>query len=675
MVLTIPTLWPYFHRILTPREIGNLRDILNFWIKHHGLHWTIARLKSFSLILLGGPTKSFKVRNGFVTGPLRPIHRSASSSRKNLRLALNGLKFHGRFTEPCLKKHFEKQRESLIYTGNKDISWKEVSPFRRNWRFPPNPFRHTLQPKVPLGFLPPIYDEIKAMGYNLWYPKAFHELATDKYWGTVHCLNKDGSLKHRFIYSPHHLIQYYLFPLYYKMKVYCKVMCPSMYHRDQRLGIEKVAHLINKYNTVSSIDLTQATDFLPSENQYRLLLSLFPEEEKRIAFLNQTNTWKTPYSDFVITYGQAMGLQVSFLSFSIYLYELILEEFPNHDFALVGDDVVLPGTSFYLDELGFRISSHKSLYGKPYGEFCGTVIDHLGDLIVKRQKTNPLITVQALGRQSLFALYPKWVARKAYAVSLFPEPYGLGQSKIWDRVSPEHFYDFMIEMEREVIPYPVLTKSQRKAYEQWWVDAEIASYLPYVDASAVPPLQSFEWSLIYSRQNLLCIIDQINKTGDVSDIVKRLYGLPYISKSTLGPLATDPDVQHVDTNPMRSMCLMLKKAKRVLIPALAGIPAIALAATLTSGSITWNHVLSGVSEQLQAKYSTLYKGKEFYFYNSSLPLSVSACTSRHKTYEVEYQCENSQELDVHNCRVISALLYSNLIHFCGDWKDRFNYKQ
>ena len=124
-----------------------------------------------------------------------------------------------------------------------------------------------------------------------------------------------------------------------------------------------------------------------------------------------------------------MGLKVSFLLFSGYLWALLRERFPPRSFCITGDDIVCPFEGLnYFAGLGFAISYRKSYWSTPYMEFCGCPIDIHGPLHVTRLKkiSKPLSLMSRFGRHVL-RLKGYWKHRKwLLFIANFPPPIGLG---------------------------------------------------------------------------------------------------------------------------------------------------------------------------------------------------------------------------------------------------------
>jgi hypothetical protein len=119
-----------------------------------------------------------------------------------------------------------------------------------------------------------------------------------------------------------------------------------------------------------------------------------------------------------------MGVNCSFLSFSIYLNLLLREQLAPQQFVQVGDDLFtingFKALSFLVD-CGIPVSLHKCLIGD-YGEFCGTVFDRQGDLRV-RSARNWINLLHNFGPK-LRRFIPKKY-RWTYYIACLPEPIGI----------------------------------------------------------------------------------------------------------------------------------------------------------------------------------------------------------------------------------------------------------
>jgi hypothetical protein len=428
-------------------------------------------------------------------------------------------------------------------------------------------------------------------------------------WGTVYGLTKDGSLKKRFVYSPHSSIQFATWPLYWKMKVYVERNCPYMFHKNVEKGKRFISELIQKRSSVMSLDFKAATDFFPLSPQLDVALQLFPEEAKAIKFIRSRGVFKSKCGvRFQHKVGQPMGLRVSFLLFSIYLYEALREAVGHGNFCIVGDDVVSAPTTIFGD-LGYLISEDKSLVG-PVAEFCGTFIDSIGDFGVSKRYTNPLLFLQTFGRRALFASYPSYIAKRTWSVSKLPYPHGLRSglgilARVpWDRVE---------EVEKKVITIVKPSRKLRRRTTTAFTSilAGMEDHADYLDGFLDDDIDLVEDSYPFSRLSALnCVIEHCNalETGQALDpIIWRIYDLPGMTpvrlksiprtkrESWMAKQLSEPSY----TIGINTMYNKYRKLFLTTAAALAAGWAIAASPPLTLDMTSWRSALAGISRQCE----------------------------------------------------------------------------
>lgn len=138
--------------------------------------------------------------------------------------------------------------------------------------------------------------------------------------------------------------------------------------------------------TVSSIDLTGATDYFPLLLQEEVLRWLFPNDPLLMDLFHEvcTGTWLMPgYGHLSWTKGQPLGLYPSFGSFALthglLLLGILGKEY-NHEFFILGDDVVILDTRLankymhILSILGCPYSDSKTIKSAQLCEFAGKIV-------------------------------------------------------------------------------------------------------------------------------------------------------------------------------------------------------------------------------------------------------------------------------------------------------------
>jgi len=138
--------------------------------------------------------------------------------------------------------------------------------------------------------------------------------------------------------------------------------------------------------TVSSIDLTGATDYFPLTLQEDVMRWLFPKDPLLMDLFHEvcTGSWFMPgYGYISWTKGQPLGLYPSFGAFALTHGLLLLGicgcEY-NHQFFVLGDDVVILDTHLaneymrILSVLGCPYSESKTIRSSKLCEFAGKIV-------------------------------------------------------------------------------------------------------------------------------------------------------------------------------------------------------------------------------------------------------------------------------------------------------------
>lgn len=135
------------------------------------------------------------------------------------------------------------------------------------------------------------------------------------------------------------------------------------------------------FTTFHSIDLSSATDRFPAILQKSIVKKLIGAEFSEYWYnLMTQRIFKSPWGDVKYAVGQPMGAYSSWPVFA-FSHHMVMRFAAKRvgifkpDYAIVGDDVVIPGEKLareyrsVLKELGVSISESKSLYGN-HIEFC-----------------------------------------------------------------------------------------------------------------------------------------------------------------------------------------------------------------------------------------------------------------------------------------------------------------
>lgn len=155
---------------------------------------------------------------------------------------------------------------------------------------------------------------------------------------------------------------------------------------DQSKAIPYIQDALQHGCEVSSIDLSNATDYFPLDLQIQTLNFLFPDALDVNLFneISQSR-WYLPVirDDIRWNRGQPLGLYPSFASFALthglLLLGLLNRPF-NGQFFILGDDVVILDSQLaqdyqnLLQEIGCPVSLPKCLFSNSLAEFAGKII-------------------------------------------------------------------------------------------------------------------------------------------------------------------------------------------------------------------------------------------------------------------------------------------------------------
>jgi len=155
---------------------------------------------------------------------------------------------------------------------------------------------------------------------------------------------------------------------------------------DQRKAIPYLQSALAAGRTVSSIDLSGATDYFPLTLQEDVLRWLFKDSPLVMDLFHEicTGSWLMPGQGYIQwSRGQPLGLYPSFGSFALthglLLLGILGKEYSN-DFFVLGDDVVILDTRVaneymrVLSVLGCPYSESKTIRSKELCEFSGKIV-------------------------------------------------------------------------------------------------------------------------------------------------------------------------------------------------------------------------------------------------------------------------------------------------------------
>lgn len=475
------------------RQAGAMINRLSIWEQHHGIKWVVSRLKSFQQALLGKETEIKKHRDGTFRGDFRPLSRHAKQSRKGLINSLRVCKLYGLFTAPPPGpkdyKAFgrligQKTDHSLPYeiVITPEDMWLAGQAYLSAGFSTCYPQDETRAPMANLKTKPT--KDFTFLDHGLTFAKypylvlefrSFFEtlfriprddflrrrvLETDKdIVGRVVGLTKDRGMKVRYIANPFRTIQTALSRLKNATELLLRDL-PESAVFDQERGVQWVAEKLQKGFKVSSIDLSNCTDYLPLVYQLDLLKTLFPRLEEDIKLFERVSRsyWDTPSGELVKwETGQPLGTGPSFSVFT--LFHLFLVRSLGGDatnFRIIGDDIVMtskPLASRYLramECLKVPISHQKSLFDAGVAEFAGRIIDKYGKMpVFKASPTDlvndPLGLIRQYGSSGL-KMIPANLRTTLKYTSTLPSPFGFGLNKAdLKDIPPEIFYNLFSE--------------------------------------------------------------------------------------------------------------------------------------------------------------------------------------------------------------------------------------
>jgi hypothetical protein len=211
--------------------------------------------------------------------------------------------------------------------------------------------------------------------------------------GEVHFLQEPG-YKLRSIASPYRLFQVASEPLKNDLKLLVSSIPWDCTH-DQGRAFGPIQEAIKKHSVVHSVDLSNATDYFPLEVQEIVLQTIYGIDCPYVELFRDVSRSFFDSEIGMIRWnkGQPLGFGPSFFTFTLshglLLYALNGYKW-DHDFYVVGDDVVILNDTLYrqyinaLRHLGCPYSPDKSISSRTLAEFAGKVI--LPDLVIPQLK-------------------------------------------------------------------------------------------------------------------------------------------------------------------------------------------------------------------------------------------------------------------------------------------------
>jgi len=457
-------------------------SVLNRWIVHSGMEWTVGRCKAFKDCLLGSkssgqlankPEWFTTTRSGKLAGVWGSLYRFAMEDSASLKAVLTLVNLYTavRRTEHTASMlsdiKSEIQQEASPYRVSKRGKLGRASVYkafkqlpcrlpRFSWgRYRGEPLSVILPGKE--GHAENLEQDILSLAGSPLY--AEHRRVLDEALGadigsvlssrfstvvgSVGLTHEPG-LKTRYFASPNVVIQRALEPLKdYFLDVVAKI--PWDCTMDQRKADSVIRSSLAKGKRVHSVDMSKATDNFPWLFQdlvmTHLVKSFAPESLQPLCRLMRTvvrdGWWIMPDNSRVQwTKGQPLGLGPSFPIFTMShgLLLFILNEYKwERAFYVLGDDVVIFDdllASKYREVLkswGVQVSETKSFASAQIAQFAG--VTYTPDMHMHVPKWVPftrenLLDLQAWWYPGLTKGLPDHTLIE-WVLSL-PQPYGLG---------------------------------------------------------------------------------------------------------------------------------------------------------------------------------------------------------------------------------------------------------
>jgi len=420
-------------------------------IKNNGPEWTISRLKTIKvgyLSYLSGMTPDWgwvKCRAGLPAGPIHSIFnlrkphkilnclmvysqlispkvsekqwlKFSSSVRfvrknnlqlfkglndiQNSFLGSHKLSMHLLRGDAFISKFFASVRSPSLYTGMKTAkSTPKLILEQFNHLIARNFINKHLQGVLPDFFLQEISKQWSQIHYVL---PALEQQDTV---GRISFLQEPG-YKLRAIANPLPCFQLLLNPLKDALLSLLGEL-ENDFTADQEAGVQYIQGLLRDGIKVSSIDLSDATNYLPLKDQINVLKSIFGNNPFIDLFEEvSTSNWvcSSPEGDIKLKWmtGQPLGLGPSFPSFALYHHFIVRMVISNvlgnvdpirhlydelsgqrqdvkYNYAIVGDDIVIDQLYAHeylrvIDALECKVSLEKCIFNSHTAEFCSRFI-------------------------------------------------------------------------------------------------------------------------------------------------------------------------------------------------------------------------------------------------------------------------------------------------------------
>lgn len=478
-------------------QTRGLLSLFDHLEKHKGTPFLVSYLKAIKSYILNDKVKPavlpFSVsQKGIPKGHIGHLYKMAKSSRTGLRKALRILNVHGRWKADNISAKDYKEYISSIAKEPKAHCLKPYAPFKSfkdpNLKFLPTLAEFGVFDKLPSGggtsylmggkvkatrqvtaseHLDAMRDApdllfnyaslVDAMSGNV---RPFHfwqrlnaaghvsnmpkmPIRTGKnVLGVINCLTKDGSLKKRFIANAAKGWQIALSPIQNILQEYIRQYVPICVTFDQSEGIRRIIKWASEGKKIWSIDLTSATDNIPTmvyinmvDKYFQSIDNIDVQESWELYKDIKQCAFKVPKVDDLAfqNTGQFMGLLPSKSELDHTVSMIATKAGGNsNNCAVNGDDFVTcePKVAHrftaIMKWLGVPIAKAKCIRASSLGEFSGKIADKHGQLPVFKGRASsfvddPLGYVRQYGFKAINRILPDDIkAPVAMAALLFP---------------------------------------------------------------------------------------------------------------------------------------------------------------------------------------------------------------------------------------------------------------
>jgi len=408
-------------------------DLLLKWTVCSGEEWTVKRCKSLKLTLIQLRSKSpvttplARNRKGEIKGVIGSLLRWALKSDKNFYKVLSAFMAYTHWTSVKLTDAQKKKFLTAVNANPVVIPNSFIRSFGRTikatirertirgnpqplliWRGSPNkraptvnigpvPQSEKLLSEVFLTDNDQTWKHVKSLWHDIYchvfkgidihrFCDSVHEddiSYTPMVAGEVHFLQEPG-YKLRSIASPYRLFQVASQPLKNDLGQLVRTLDWDCTH-DQGKAMPFIKEALLNKRFVHSVDLSSATDYFPYELQQIVLETIYGKDNSYVKLFRDVSraNWHSELGEIVWRKGQPLGFNPSFFTFTLthglVLLTLLGRKY-NHEFFVLGDDVVILDKRLFNDYISFLstaacpYAADKTLISNELAEFAGKVI-------------------------------------------------------------------------------------------------------------------------------------------------------------------------------------------------------------------------------------------------------------------------------------------------------------